>query len=144
MSRSNIQKQTESLNKLETVASIARAAGSTQMNEELTAKLNRALEKIINDLEEDELSAEEVKRHFQEIAQQTKREREESQANCRHVKEKGETALGGQRVGVAPNQQIVLVCSRCQKDFWHPAKEGQSPVPAHLTPDANTIGGRLS
>ncbi len=65
---------------------------------------------------------------------------------CSHLKQDGRsTRLVGQWVTGTPkdpgSHQIVLVCQFCGKTFHHPARKDQTPVPPHLFPSGDEIGG---
>ena len=58
---------------------------------------------------------------------------------CSHRNKLGKTRLGGQRL--SGTNQVCLICTWCQKDFYSPAFEGQTPIPPDLMPSWDVIGG---
>jgi len=120
---------------LAAVAMQQAAGGDEKLKELLTALLEDQIERRKQEKEKAKRLAEQAV----QAAQEYERMVLAKQSTCSHTKQDGRTRLAGQRV--SGDGRVCLVCQFCFKTFWHPAKEGENPVPAGLMPPSDEIGG---
>lgn len=146
MPRANKDSAAEELLQLSALTASANATGGAA-NAELQAALTEAITEILTAKRERIANDERIRKEQIESTRLAMASQKAAQDNCRHRKEKGESALAGQRIGgfdTGHPVQLTLVCTHCQKNFHSPPLEGQTDIPRELLPGPEAIGGQLS
>lgn len=146
MPRSKKDEAASDLMQLSALTASANAMGSG-INPELQAALAESIQEILTEKRVRQENDKRIREEQVEGTRQAMALMKAKQDNCRHRKEKGETALAGQRIGGFDSGhpvQLTLVCMHCNKNFHNPPLAGQFAIPQELMPAPQDLGGQLT